>query len=1329
MTASPNNCPRCGTRLPASAPEGLCPRCLGALNFAAETVLTGDAAVAAQAPLTPEQLAVHFPQLDIIECLGRGGMGVVYKARQKSLNRLVALKLLAPERVQDAKFAERFTHEAQALARLSHPSIVTIHDFGEAGGFYFLLMEFVDGVNLRQLLRSRKLTPEEALAIVPPLCDALQYAHERGIVHRDIKPENLLLDKDGRIKIADFGIAKMLGAPASGPAERSADFQIGTVEKDSPHAPNWRSAPQGATAHSTAGTPGYMAPEQSSAPQKVDARADIYSLGVVFYEMLTGELPGAKLQPPSRKVQIDVRLDEIVLRALERTPELRYATAAEFRTQLETFGAASPKHGTPNSKQSARIIKTGNGTFATPERLGTFAGQMFHHRMRGQLILDEQRLTLSRDGQHTVIPLAAIHDVSIGQYPRLMNPVGIDLISVSYEDSGQRRRMLLSPMDGWFGLPSTWNARVAEWHEAIRRTVQTATGRLPASTPREQLPKLSSAPGLLLMMTAPLVSVAVFAIILGLRQQPGQPWDWLRFVPMLAIVGGFLIVWLSLMLFQKRRRLWAAGALVILVALGVFLAVRGALQLPTASEAIKQTWIDPVGVSNNVVVVDVSTVVERWSAEVRAGLIGPRPTAAEEVALKENVAPGFNGLFIKPVPTSGNQSWHLHPAGRHTWRVGFVLPTAALAQQAFHGLQPLSQFTSASGAGYESKLFTVRTTDGAEYRAEIQVAPPVHAENPEWVHISGQSSRSDTGVRVTWQIQAAQPGYVRLTRPGVYAPLQTVQLRANPKTKFHEAEVSLELLRLGTNHVRVTRKVAGATASDGFPGNFGELADEMTRTAQLGAKTRRGELTELGSVDGKALVVQVNQIAASPSPNRPATTAPLPSDGLAMLSPITGQGIPTNSFCSATTILKRRHVGVWTLTLETPEGTNVLPDLSFWALAQNAPEPLSVRADWIARPRYTDVTTVDLSVDAHGTRFMNTGHNFPTLTNYSWGAVPQTRSYWVGPGEWNLNDTNQITILEGVRRDDPNHRATVRLGFSLFTLPSGFTPVGNSSRTPLIRSGLDWRTALGLTGEVAFPVTRLVLSHAIPSAPAGPEAGAPSPQALPATRTAMGAPWLTLLGVVGVFMIVGSVLLVILVVLVRKRGSTAVKVLAVLGGMALLLLLLVVGLVLVWFKARNEESIRDVAVEQQAAIAESYGLPRQAEERANGVAPLPLVTRPSAGIGVVLSRQAGRFIIGSIVPNTPAARDGRLKAGHQLLAVEDEGRDAVSLEGMGLSEAIKLLRGEPGSAVTLQIMPAGQAVDAPVRIRLVRERLALLEAETRGQLLTNAPTEKTPARP
>jgi serine/threonine protein kinase len=200
-------CPHCG------APQG-------------DRARTG---ISATLPPPPPEVAQADPLVGsviadryrIVSVLGRGGMGVVYKARQKSLGRLVALKLLAPERVGDAKFAARFAQEARALAALSHPGIVTIHDFGQAGGFYFLLMEFVDGVNLRQAMQAGRFTPEQALAVVPPVCEALQYAHDHGIVHRDIKPENLLLDKDGRVKIADFGIAKMLHADAPDSSRRS----------------------------------------------------------------------------------------------------------------------------------------------------------------------------------------------------------------------------------------------------------------------------------------------------------------------------------------------------------------------------------------------------------------------------------------------------------------------------------------------------------------------------------------------------------------------------------------------------------------------------------------------------------------------------------------------------------------------------------------------------------------------------------------------------------------------------------------------------------------------------------------------------------------------------------------------------------------------------------------------------------------------------------------------------------------------------------------------------------------------------------------------------
>ncbi|HXF10543.1 MAG TPA: protein kinase [Desulfuromonadaceae bacterium] len=257
---------------------------------------------------TPEEVARLFPQLEVLQCLGRGGMGVVYKARQPRLDRVVALKILSPEKENDPRFAARFEREARALARLHHPNIVTLYDFGEVEGRFYLLMEFVNGVTLRDLYHARKLSTAEALDIVQYICDALQYARQQNIVHCDIKPENILLDKNGTVKIADFGIARMVG-PGTGalPGDEN-----------------------------VVGTPQYMSPEQREKPQAVDYRSDIFSLGVVFYEMLTGELPGKEFQLPSRKVSVDVRLDEIVLRALEREPERRYQNVGQIKTDLQT---------------------------------------------------------------------------------------------------------------------------------------------------------------------------------------------------------------------------------------------------------------------------------------------------------------------------------------------------------------------------------------------------------------------------------------------------------------------------------------------------------------------------------------------------------------------------------------------------------------------------------------------------------------------------------------------------------------------------------------------------------------------------------------------------------------------------------------------------------------------------------------------------------------------------------------------------------------------------------------------------------------------------------
>ncbi|MDD5349575.1 MAG: protein kinase [Chthoniobacteraceae bacterium] len=312
-------CPQCGATLPPETPEGLCPACLLRRGF--ETQTAGGTAAANVTPPTPEALASRFPQLEIVELLGRGGMGVVYKARHRGLDRWVALKILPAAAERDPAFAERFSREARALAKLDHPNIVAVHDSGEADGLFYFFMEYVDGANLRQVLAAGEMKPEQALAIVPQICEALQYAHDQGIVHRDIKPENILMDKSGRVKIADFGLAKIVGMEAR-------DFTL-------------------TGAGEMMGTPAYMAPEQVEHPSQVDHRADIYSLGVVFYQMLTGELPLGRFAPPSRKVRIDVRLDEVVLRTLEKEPGLRYQQAGEVKTEVETIA------GSPSAKNTA----------------------------------------------------------------------------------------------------------------------------------------------------------------------------------------------------------------------------------------------------------------------------------------------------------------------------------------------------------------------------------------------------------------------------------------------------------------------------------------------------------------------------------------------------------------------------------------------------------------------------------------------------------------------------------------------------------------------------------------------------------------------------------------------------------------------------------------------------------------------------------------------------------------------------------------------------------------------------------------------------------------
>ncbi|MEM8995072.1 MAG: serine/threonine-protein kinase [Acidobacteriota bacterium] len=317
-------CPNCHAPVPADAPAGACPACAlragffsrgDAVDVATLTAPGGRVESPRADELPAEELAGRLPELEDFELLGRGGMGSVYRARHRRLDRPVAVKILDPGLGADPAFAERFVREARTLARLDHPNIVRVYDFDDRDGLYFLVMELVDGVDLRQLIRAGHLEARQALALVPRLCDALQYAHDRGVVHRDIKPENILVNRDGVAKIADFGLAKLTGDAVGDHLTRTRQVM---------------------------GTPNYMAPEQVEQPEQVDHRADIFALGVVLYELLTGELPLGRFPAPSHKVEIDVRLDEVVMRTLEKEPGLRYQRASELGSDVSAITTTAP---------------------------------------------------------------------------------------------------------------------------------------------------------------------------------------------------------------------------------------------------------------------------------------------------------------------------------------------------------------------------------------------------------------------------------------------------------------------------------------------------------------------------------------------------------------------------------------------------------------------------------------------------------------------------------------------------------------------------------------------------------------------------------------------------------------------------------------------------------------------------------------------------------------------------------------------------------------------------------------------------------------------------
>lgn len=327
----------------------------GLIGLSLSTAPGENPAAAWRAP-SPKSLAPLFPQYEIVGLLGRGGMGAVYLARHRSLDRQVALKLLPGEYGADEAFVQRFHREARALARLQHPRIVAVHDFGstEDGSLYFA-MEHVAGTTLADRLREGRPGTDEILALAGQICDALAYAHEEGIVHRDIKPSNILLDNKGRVKVADFGLAKVAREAHPSIVEGAMFTRTGAAM----------------------GTPEYAAPEQMSGHGSVDHRADLYSLGVLLYEMLTGQVPRGVFDPPSRKAGTDPRFDAIVLRAMQEAPDRRYPDAAALKADLLALAQPATSKVPPRRRGKALAVAVlvvllsgslGAGYWATREK-------------------------------------------------------------------------------------------------------------------------------------------------------------------------------------------------------------------------------------------------------------------------------------------------------------------------------------------------------------------------------------------------------------------------------------------------------------------------------------------------------------------------------------------------------------------------------------------------------------------------------------------------------------------------------------------------------------------------------------------------------------------------------------------------------------------------------------------------------------------------------------------------------------------------------------------------------------------------------------------------
>ncbi len=370
-----------------------------------------------------EELPVGFVlgPYRIESVVGFGGMGAIYKAVHEHLGRSVAVKVLPRTLSADPQFVERFKREARALAKLEHPGIVLVHDFAQQDDLYYFVMEYVEGVNLRQLMRTGELAPEQALALVPRICEALEYAHGKGIVHRDIKPENILVDRAGAPKIADFGLARVVLGDQ--PPSNAHLTQSGVVM----------------------GTLNYMAPEQARTAS-VDHRADIYAMGVVLYEMLTGELPIGRFDLPSKKVTLDARVDDVVARALENEPERRYQRAGQMGEDVtDVITTPPPRRSAKKGKFAAKVLRTGSLGGSVKSWVG-IAGTRHEVEELAGAVSDEPARSTQQDATSACDEVAVVDAASLAELGRAA--AGWLRIAGAWEEADEQGKLKKPPDQG-----------------------------------------------------------------------------------------------------------------------------------------------------------------------------------------------------------------------------------------------------------------------------------------------------------------------------------------------------------------------------------------------------------------------------------------------------------------------------------------------------------------------------------------------------------------------------------------------------------------------------------------------------------------------------------------------------------------------------------------------------------------------------------------------------------------------------------------------------------------------------------------------------------------